>query len=156
MVLFFVVYAFNMNSALKDMSDAQSFFGRSIYSWKFLHNVAQKVFGSKEKEFGYFVYSPNVVAYEGKYTMAYNGQFYDKKVEYFTKKPVTFLVIAPPPSNNPYMKDEWWRDNQLKIQKKPKVTIKFDNGYKIEKYFLTNEETKIPFDQNIDPGLHFR
>jgi len=45
--------------------------GKDIYSWKFLSGVAQDVFKQGEPQFGYFVYSPNVLAYEGKYAMAY-------------------------------------------------------------------------------------
>jgi len=32
----------------------------------------------------------------------------------------------------------------------------FPNGYKIEKYELTNEEVKVDFDKRVDPELGFR
>lgn len=54
------------------------------------------------------------------------------------------------------MKDEWWRINQLKINKAPQSVIKYPNGFKIERYLLSEEEIKTPFDPTIDTGIHFR
>ena len=72
------------------------------------------------------------------------------------KKPVTYLVIAPPPANNPLMKDEWWKKNQLHLWKRPTNVTAFPNGYRIERYELTTQEIATPFDPGINPGLHFR
>lgn len=154
--IFVFIYISNTQTAISDIKYANTFIGKDIYSWNFLYNVAAKVYQFPEKEFGYFVYSPNVVAYEGKYAMFYARKVYKKNPHYFEKKPATFLVIAPPPPDNPYMEDKWWRINQVKISKKPDEVFKFENGYKIERYKLTNEEIKVPYDKAIDPGLHFR
>jgi len=54
------------------------------------------------------------------------------------------------------MEDQWWITNQLKIKSDPVFVKNYDNGYKLEKYLLTDAETKVPFDFGIDPGLHFR
>lgn len=156
LIIFFIIYAINTQTAIKNTKDAEGFFGKSIYSWKALQRIASVVYKGSEKEFGYFVYAPNVVAFEGKYAMLYLQKQHKKKPFYFVKKPITYLIIAPPPSNNPYMKDEWWRINQVRISVNPKSVIKFENGYKIEKYFLDDKQIRVIFDHNIDPGIHFR
>ncbi len=155
-IIFFTMYVINLQTALTDTQNAKNFIGKDIYSWKFLYRVTSLVYEGKEKEFGYFVYAPNVTAFEEKYAMQYGQKMHQKNVYYFTKKPITYLIIAPPPSNNPYMLDAWWRINQIKIAKEPDVIVPFENGYKIEKYVLNDDEIKIPFDPAIDPGLHFR
>ena len=157
-LIFFIVYAFNVHSAISDSYIAfVSAFGKSDISWLSYKNLAKSVFTTKDKEFGYFVYSPDVIGYRPKYALLYTQRHYpQKKAHYFKKMPVTYLVIAPPAPDRPFMKDEWWRVNLLHINKSPDSTIKFSDGYKIEKYLLTEEEVKIPTEENIDPGLHFR
>ena len=150
-----IVYLTNLSAVLQDIKESKSFIGKSIYSWNALSRIASEVYKDKS-EFGYFVYSPNIVAFEGKYAMWYMGRKTGKTTYYFQKKPVTYLIIAPPPSNNPFMKDAWWTVHQLKIAAKPVSSMNFENRYKIEKYQLTEEEIAVPFDSAIDPGLHFR
>lgn len=157
LIIFFIVFYSNEYNALTyDILQANYSMGKSELSWLFFKNLSSKVFDGKEKEFGYFVYSPDVIGYKPKYAMFYAGKLYQKKAVYFQKKPVTYLVIAPPAQNNPYMKDEWWKVNLLHINKKPESVINFDNGYKIEKYIFSERETSIPTEKGIDPGLHFR
>lgn len=153
-ILFSIILILNLQTAISDTKYSEYIIGKDLYSWKFLYNLSSKVYQSPEKDFGYFVYSPDVLAYGEKYAMFYAQKVYKKNAYSFEKKPVTFLVIAPPP--NPYWKGEWWTINQVKISNKPVSVIRFDNGYKIEKYKLSDEETKIQFDHSIDPGLNFR
>ncbi|RJQ25344.1 hypothetical protein C4577_06085 [Candidatus Parcubacteria bacterium] len=156
MGIFFVIFLLNTFNALDfDIKSSYHSMGKSEWSWMFYKKLALEVFTGKE-EFGYFVYSPDVVGYRPKYALFYTEKLYPHKAIYFQKKPVTYLIIAPPPSNNPYMKDEWWRINLLHINKKPESVINFDNGYKIEKYFLSEKEILVPVEQGIDPGIHFR
>ncbi|MDP3987978.1 MAG: hypothetical protein Q8P80_02435 [Candidatus Levybacteria bacterium] len=155
--IFFIIFLFNIQSAMGDTIDASKrFIGQSNNSWLFYRNVSSKIFTGEEKEFGYYVYSPEVLAYQGKYAMLFQTKQSSKKTHYFQKKPITYLLIAPPPQGNPYMKDEWWKINLLHIDRKPDSTINFVNGYKIEKYKLSEEEIKVPVEKNIDPGLTFR
>ena len=157
MILFTTILLLNLQNALNDtFYDRQNIIGKSENSWIFLNTVASEIFKDKEKEFGYFVYSPDVVAYRGKYAMFYEQKKQKKRTYYFKKKPITYLIIAPPPIDNPYMKDEWWRINQIKIKGNSIKTIRYSNGYKIEKYSLSEDEIKIPFDPAIDPGIVFR
>lgn len=156
-VLFSVIFLFNMKSATNDIVNAGgNFIGQDETSWLFLKNAASKIFEGKESEFGYYVYHPDVVAYRAKYAMHYVQTLSPKTAYYFQKKPITYLFIAPPPRDRPYMKDEWWRINMVHIGKKPDQVVTFKNGYKIEKYILTDQEIKIPVEKGIDPGIHFR
>lgn len=129
---------------------------RSIYSWKFLYALARDLYKEAPPTFGYFVYSPDVFAYEAKYAIRYAGQLSTKQGASFTKAPTTYLVIAPPPPDNPYMKDEWWRINQVKIGISPSTTVSYPNGYKVETYHLSAKDISVAFDPAIDPGIHFR
>lgn len=156
LVLFAVIYLFNLQAAYSDMKDSKRIIGVDQYSWKFLESASKKIYNGPERDFGYFVYSPNVVAYEGKYAMWYVGKDSFKHSKYFTKEDTTYLLIAPPPPNNPFMKEDWWIKNQVHIESSPSAQIQFENGYKIQKYRLTKEEIKTPYDPGIDPGLTFR
>ncbi len=156
-LLFLIIFFINVKNAISEIAPAQErFIGKDKESWLFHKNLASSVFSTKDNEFGYFVYSPDVIAYRSKYALSYIQKGSSKKAYYFEKKPITYLVIAPPPIDNPYMKDEWWRINLLHINKLPESVRNFENGYKIERYVLSEKETKIPVEPNIDPGLKFR
>ncbi|MGE5041796.1 MAG: hypothetical protein ACM3IJ_02745 [Candidatus Levyibacteriota bacterium] len=155
-VIFIVVYFFNLQAAFSDIQSSKGIIGIDQYSWKFLLTASEKIYQGPEQSFGYFVYSPNVVAYEGKYAMWYTGKNTQSNGKYFSKQPVTYLLIAPPPPNNPFMKEDFWIKNQVHIESSPSAEIKFPNGYKILKYSLNTEAVKVPFDPGIDPGLTFR
>lgn len=156
LVLFFGVLFMNLRSAALDIEFSKSMIGKDMYSWKFLNGASAKIFEGKEDELGYFVYSPDVVAYEPKYAVLYNAEKSGKKYYYFQKKPITYLFIQPPPRNNPYMKEDYWIKNQLNIDASPSAVILFPNGYQLQKYELSDEQIAVPFDPSIDPGLHFR
>jgi len=157
LVIFFTMYFVNFLGVIDYVQREVNFTGKSQDSWKSQLEVAQGVFSKAENEFGYFVYSPDVLGYSPKYAMDYVKTLYpNKKAESFIKRPVTYLVIAPPPSDNPFMQDDWWRKNQLNIKSEPVLTIHFPDGYKVEKLLLTNDELNVSFDPAINPGLHFR
>ena len=157
LVLFAVLYVFNLSNAVNDNAEAQkNVSGKSIVSWKFLLSTARDIMVRESEPFGYFVYSPDVLAYEPRYAMIYANESLGTQGEEFVKKPVTYLVIAPPPPDNPYMEDSWWRINQIHIDKEPVSRQSYANGYKVEKYLLTPEEIKIAPDPNLNPGLFFR
>ncbi|KKP79715.1 MAG: hypothetical protein UR81_C0041G0010 [Candidatus Levybacteria bacterium GW2011_GWB1_35_5] len=66
---------------------------------------------------------------------------------------MTYIVVAPPAIDNPYLSYKWWKEERIKITKDPKAVYTFPNGYQIEKYELTEEEIKVPFDKGVDQGL---
>lgn len=134
-----------------------NFIGRDEDSWRFLAQLSEGIFSSGDKEFGYFVYSPDKFAYEPKYAMWYGKKQYPEiEAKYFQKKSITYIVSAPPPPNDPYMLSRWWIENSIKIKKEPVEIINYSNGYKVRRYELTPEEIAIPFDQHEDCGIHFR
>lgn len=155
--IFIFTYIINISTVFADITDSKEIIGKSIYSWNFLYNAAKKIYNDNNKSFGYFVYSPNVLAYEGKYAMLYTQrEFPNFQGKNNVKEKITYLFIAPPPPNNPFMKDEWWRLNKVNLNANPVKVINFQNGYKIEKYFLNKEQITVPVDPNLDPGLFFR
>lgn len=155
-VIFFVIFLFNIQSAISDTKVENLSIGKSQDSWVFMKNAAMKIFAGDENEFGYFAYSADTVAYREKYALRYAAKNSSKKAHYFQKLETTYVFIAPPPRSDPFMKEDWWIQNQLHINKKPEKEIIFENGYKIFKYSLSKEEIKVPIEPNIDPGLTFR
>lgn len=152
-VFFLLIFSLNFYTTIKDTQKSIThYIGKDSDSWKFLYRLSQKVYQGKEETFGYFIFSPDSFAYQPKYAMLYTDSLFDKKVYSFEKKPITYIIAAP----HPYMKDKWWKENQINIVKEPELTISYPNGYKIEKYQLTEEEITIPFDPSINPGIHFR
>lgn len=158
LTIFFIVYLLNMITIFKDINDySKNSLGKSEVSWKFLSTMSGNLYKGQEKTFGYFIYTPDIIAYGPKYALFYKEKLHkDKQAFYFEKKPVTYIVIAPPAKNNPYLSYEWWKTQRLNIKEKPVLTINFANGYKIEKYELNEKEVNEPFDHGIDPGLSFR
>lgn len=147
----------NAYSAISDIQESKKRIGVSEISWKFLNTMASAVYKGSENSFGYFVYTPDVIGYGPKYALSYQKkQHKNKNAFYFQKKPITYVIVAPPAIDNPYLSYEWWKTERLKIATKPVSVISFDNGYKIEKYELSESELKVPFDSGIDPGLLFR
>jgi hypothetical protein len=155
-VIFFVVYLMNINSIILDVQQSKKIIGKNIESWKFLHTTAAEMFKGKEKEVGYFVYAPDSFAYAPKYAAYYAGKESGKQRYNFTKKAVTYVLAEPPPPNNPYMQSSWWIENEIHIKKKPISVKKFENGYAIYKYTLTDDEILVPISDGADLGIHFR
>lgn len=151
-IIFLAVFASNFYTAIKDTVDSQKYIGKDIDSWKFIFQVSKKVYQQPEESFGYFIFSPDAFAYQSKYAMIYTNSLFNKRVFGFEKKPITYIIAAP----HTYMKDKWWKENQVNIIGDPELTIRFDNGYKIEKYLLNEAQISLPFDPSINPGIHFR
>lgn len=157
LAVFFIVYFMNISTAIIDAQNSIKIVGKSETSWKFLNKMSSQVFQGKEKEFAYFVYTPDIIGYGPKYALYYQQNVYRNKIAHpLDKKQITYIIIAPPAPNNPYQNYNWWKENRINITKRPSAVINFENGYKIEKYNLTDDEIKVPFDRGIDPGLGFR
>lgn len=149
---------FNLFNGIQKVHDAsKNIIGKKFDSWSFQHNMAQTIFKDGENEFGYFAYAPDVYAYGPKYSLSYTRSLYPtKNVSSFEKKRITYLTLEPPPSYRPELTDKYWKENQIGIKGKPVKTIKFPNGYQIEKYILTDQEVQKPIDPTLDTGVHFR
>lgn len=141
---------------IRQLKESNNFFGKDEDSWKFLLSMTNDIYKQAEDEFGYFVYSPDGFAYEARYAMLYGQRISNKKAAVFEKKPVTYIVIAPPSPDNPYLSPEWWIEEQVRIRKEPAWTMSYANGYRINKYELTDDEIQTGFEKAIDIGIHFR
>ncbi len=158
LAIFIIVYCINLTTLFKDIKIfTNTYLGKSETSWKFLSTMANSLYQGPEEGFGYFVYTPDIIAYGPKYALFYEEKRHkNKKPVYFEKKKITYIVVAPPAKDNPYLSYEWWKEQRLNIKKDPIKTITFSNGYRIEKYELNNREVSESFDKGIDPGLSFR
>ena len=88
--------------------------------------------------------------------MYVNRLYPQKRAFAFEKKHITYLVVAPPPSDRLFLDGVWWKNNQVKINKKPAKIFSYKNGFRVEKYILTQKEQSIASDPNIIQSLIFR
>lgn len=123
--------------------------------WSFYAKVAEVVFIDAPQEFGYFIYTPDEFGYSEKYAMRYKDILTNKKGFENVKKDTVYLLIAPVPSDRPGLSSEWWKEKRVGINKKPQRVWKI-NGYKVEKYILSNAEQKVPSDSTLINSLIFR
>jgi hypothetical protein len=130
--------------------------GNSAASWKFNYQLAKTVFKDSPSDFGFYVLTPDEWGYGPRYAMAYVNKAYAKKTAESNIKRHTTYVIMAPPINGANNNGEWWIKNRVKINKTPENIINYTNGYKVEKFMLTDEEIKIPSDPNLVNGLFFR
>ena len=126
--------------------------------WKFYYELAKEVYkDANGNEFGYFIYTPDQFAYSEKYSIHYVQKMFKQTVSYsYGKKPITYLIIAPPPQDKPYLKGDWWKNNQVKINRNPNKTFNYQNGFIIEKYLLSEKELEVSSDPNLIQDLIFR
>lgn len=151
-----IVFFNNFNNDRGQVS-AQSYGGNTVNSWKGLSNVASEVISwQKGKEFGYFVFAPDALAYQPRYAMLYNFKKAGVRAFEYAKKSTTYIIAAPPHGNDPYMTHVWWRKVPLRISSEPIETKKFPSGFTIEKFQLSEEEQRVPHDKAIELRIHFR
>lgn len=155
-VLFVIVYLINIHSFRFYVEEANVFIGKHEDSWKFLKSMTDRIYEDEEEEFGYFVYSPDSYGYQTKYAMHYAEKTHPQNEKRNQKDRITYLVLAPDPKDNPFINSPWWIENKFHITKKPIKEIKFENGFKIQKYKFSDEEINIAPEKDIDPGIHFR
>lgn len=125
--------------------------------WRFQRVMAEEIYMDAPSEFGYFIFTPDQFGYSTRYAMNYLQDKDTGKTAYpFTKKETTYLIIAPPPSDRPYLTGDWWKENQVKIGKKPLRVKTYPNGFVVEKYILSEEERAVESDPNLIQDLIFR
>lgn len=154
--LFAVIYILNIQTALSYVNSVPDFIRTDKNSWKGLLTVAETVYSGQEKEFGYFVYAPDIMGYGPRYAMDYARTVYAKNGFAFEKKPVTYLVLEPNALQTLFTSRKKFHEEKIHITKTPLQSREFENGYLIEKYNLSPEETAVAFDAGINPGLHYR
>lgn len=152
---FTLILMINFYYGIRHAWRARNFIGVDLGSWQFNYQAAKWVFNDADGEFGYYIFTPDLFGYSPRYALNFVQKTYKDKQGYpFEKKEETYLLLAP--SDTPYANADWWRKNQVKISKQPDKVLNFQNGFKIEKYRLTPEETSIQSDPNLIQSLHFR
>jgi hypothetical protein len=148
----------NLANGIKtNVINQPQFTGSDIASWQFYNKMASVPFTAKEKEFGYYISTPEQLGYDVRYAMFYLQKKYpDKKAYSYEKKQITYVFVAPELNSTKERDVTWWKIHQVKINKAPADVIHFKNGYRLEKYFLTLEETKPSSDPNLINSLHYR
>lgn len=125
--------------------------------WRFNHKVAETIFNDAKEEFGYYIYTPDQFGYTPRYAMNYVQRNKKDQTAYpYQKKRLTYLLIAAPPSDRPELDGKWWKQDQVKITKKPTRVMDINGVFRVEKYILSPEEINTPSDPNIIHDLHFR
>ena len=148
-------WSFNNILYLKDLPDK---IGQTENSWKYQYKVAKTVFDDNEQEFGFFIFSPDIFAYQTKAAMNFfMNKNKDKNVKIYEKSKITYLIIAPPPENQPWINYKGWKKLKVKLEKEPVWRKKIPPaGYEVQKYILSEEDLKIPPDPNINDWIYFR
>jgi len=124
-------------------------------SWLFYYDQAKKIYEDVPHKFGYYIYTADQYGYSSRYAMDYAQKKYtQKRAIPFEKQEITYLIIFP--STNPFTNEDWWKKNQVKIDRKPNQIFQFNDGSYIEKYILSSEEQKIKSDDNLIHSLIFR
>lgn len=131
--------------------------GQRFDSWKFQKRVTDLIVADGETEFGYFAYAPDIYAYGPKYSLSYMKQQHPELQIYpFEKKHVTYVMSEPVPVGRKDLSPREWIKTQFGIYATPVFTYTFPNGYKLEKYVLSDEEQAVPISSSLDTGVFFR
>lgn len=147
----------NELSAVNFVKSSQNFIGKDKNSWKLLNKISSDIFEKSNSEFGYFVYSPDLLGYAPKYAMIYAQKTHPGiKGSYFTKKPQTFVmnIATGFDPNNPLV--EAWPRNAINLRVKPASQVDYPNGYSVVRFELSPEDVAAPFNKDLDTGLLYR
>lgn len=166
-VFFIFIYAVNMQTALKDVNSYESNpLKQDVSTWQFNKKAAEKVFNGPENEFGYFIFTPDLYGYSPRFTMDFYQKINkEKRVYPYQKKAVTYLIIAPPPAYGKDPNSIWfqkntnsrlWTSNDIRIIKEPESKITFENGFVIDRYTLSDQETKVEPNPFLIKDIFFR
>ncbi len=132
--------------------------GKNENSWRYQYKVAKTVFDDGEDEFGFFIFSPDIFAYQSKAAVNYfMNKYPEKKVKIYEKDKITYLIIAPAPEKQPWLNYKGWKKLKVKLEKEPiwSKTIP-PVGYQVQKYILTEEDLQVSPDPNINDWIYFR
>ncbi|MEI6326653.1 MAG: hypothetical protein WCO78_00870 [Candidatus Roizmanbacteria bacterium] len=154
-----VVLVLYVNSATnaQTVDDMSKRVGVEISSWKFYEKLSDDIFSDAPTEFGYFIYSPDIIAYQAKWAMQYGVLHHpEKKVGRYIKKNITYLVVEPSPKDMPEFTPDFWKIDKVKMEGTQIGKWCYPNKYCVEKWSLTDEQVAIPTDPNIDDWLHYR
>lgn len=157
-IVYILIVLVNFYAGYTVIHDSEGFIGKDKTSWKFMSSVATKAYNmAGDNNFGLYVYAPDVYAYAGKYAVSYTQTLFPtKKMHYNQKLRETILIYEPAPSTRPELNGDDWKIYNVKIKKSPVAVYTFPNGYKIEKYILTENEQMVKSDSLIDDWISQR
>jgi len=129
--------------------------------WKFYRRMMSDVReDAGAAEFGYFVYSPDQFAYQGKYAARYFTKDTAESVTPFVKKPLTYLLFAPNASNNPWADEWYWQQQEVKIEREADREWDYIQddapSYTVKRFDLTAQEATTPANPYLLDGIQFR
>lgn len=165
--IFFTILFINIQNNLKDISSYNSNpFEQDVSTWKFNKLIAEEIFREDEKEFGYFIFTPDLYGYSPRFALNYfQKRNIDKLVYPYEKRPITYLVIAPPPEYGKDPSSVWyqkntnsslWKSNDVRINRVSDKKFNFKNSFVIEKYLLTEGEIRMSPNPNLIKDIFFR
>lgn len=134
----------------------QSPIDRHQVYWRFYALLANDIFKDAGGEFGFYVFTTDQYGYQAKYALQYFGNRFQTPIHENTKLPVTYLIIGPNDRRNPWADENFWRREQVRIDRPADEIRTYQTGYTVEKYLLSEEEIKIPSDPNLITGTYFR
>lgn len=141
--VFLVIYLINLYAGVSAILDFKSDINkRGPHSWAFNLQVAEEIYKDAKGNFGYFNFSPDRFAYQQRYAMIYAGKTFPQIVAFSsTKKPLTYLIEVDPPKDRLELNGTSWRISDVKIDRKPDETFRWD-FIQVEKYLLSDDEIK--------------
>jgi len=155
----FVLFALYVNSLSNTLTinDLGMKKGIDISSWRFYEKLSGDIFSDSPNEFGYFIYAPDIIAYQAKWAMQYGVLHHpDKQVARYTKRNTTYLIVEPPPKDMPQFTPESWKNDKVRLEGKLIKNWCYPNKYCVEKWSLTDAQVAVAPDPNIDDWLHYR
>lgn len=164
-LLIVAVITYNLYLGLNYVLKSRDFTDKSENSWKFNNRVTDDIYkDAGENRFGYFVYSPDIYAYVPRYAMLYKNRLDSYLGIEFEKRSITYLIYAPIDPSLIWLigndvnwgTDGYWKLNKVRINKIPVKTVRYENGFRWEKYVLTDEEINVSPEKEANFGLHFR
>lgn len=161
LIIFLFVVVVNSIYALDQFKMKYSTIGQTGKSWLFYKQMTTAIFDSaKGQNFGYFIYAPDILGYQQKASMMLTQkQYINVSATVYEKKPITYIFVEPPPKEQPWMNEMWWKANRVHIDAtiKPVDTLQFKSGYKADRFEFTNEEIiNYPSDPDVNDWLHYR
>jgi hypothetical protein len=116
---------------------------------------------SNGEQFGYYVFSPDQFGYQAKYAMRYFAKTNNTTVQPYTKQALTYLIEAPYWDKSKFLSKEYWKNNQVRIEREPdNMWIYRNTGgeetYTIMRFDLTDEERNVSAESTLLDGIHFR
>ena len=152
-IIFFLILLNNAYYGIKLLQEER----QETYHWKFQEELAESIYKNNDPEFGYFI---NTLDQISMYPPYYAMEYFQKKFPSvnstpFEKKKYTYIIIAPYPDGKP-LDNKWWKENKAKIMSSPQAVKKFQNGFVVERYELTEKELTVSEDTSIFNSTEFR